>query len=271
MLPPAPDDVTTLPAYMPMPWNNLFLYDSAAGTTSLASVSPDAELSGGNVSTYSFSPDGKQIAFTTSATDLTHNPPAPTADLSSIRFLFRRASSGPTTSSSATSPQATSLVSVAPVGRLSNDPTFGDPPTAFFGPDGQSLFFTSSGLPLVTIDGNNASDLYAASAPFVTPDEIHFSTWQYGVGQAAGTSKIRVVRNAPHDGPASVKYTVVDGTARAGDDFSPSPGRCIWSRVVDRDVRDPPEPCTVLRHHEDRYARPFRSHRHRPWATRRPC
>ena len=115
--------------------------------------------------------------------------------------------------------RTTTLVSVTPAGMLSNDPSFGAPPTAFFGPDGRSLFFTS-GAPLVASDGNHTSDIYAASTPFATPNEIHFSSWQYGVGQAAGTVEITVVRNAPHDGPASVKYTVEDGTARAGDDFT---------------------------------------------------
>ena len=117
----------------------------------------------------------------------------------------------------------TTLVSVTPGGMLSNDPSFGTTPTAFFGPDGRSLLFTS-GAPLVASDGNHASDIYAASTPFATPNEIHFSAWQYDTGQKAGSVEVTVVRNAPHDGPASVNYKVEGDTARAGDDFTPVSG-----------------------------------------------
>ena len=223
-LPPTPDGMLTLPTPVPVPLSNLFLYDPEARTTSLVSVTPDGKLSDSNISTYSFSPDGRQIAFTNSATDLTHNPPDPSVEPypgpgpysfvpTSTNNVFVRDLTARTTT----------LVTVTPEGTLSYDPSFTASPTSFFGPDGRSLFFTT-GAPLVASDGNSTSDVYAASTPFATSNEIHFLTWQYNAGLVAGTVDITVVRNAPQDGPASVKYSVQDGTARAGDDFTGTSG-----------------------------------------------
>ena len=60
---------------------NIYLHDLASGTTTAVSVTHEGTLSQGNAIMYGpgselvFSPDGKRLAFTSTATDLTANPP----------------------------------------------------------------------------------------------------------------------------------------------------------------------------------------------------
>ena len=53
---------------------NVFLTNLTTGTTSLVSVTPQGQLSSGMAMDLVFSPDGRYLAFTSSAVDLTNNP-----------------------------------------------------------------------------------------------------------------------------------------------------------------------------------------------------
>ena len=73
-------------------------------------------------------------------------------------------------------------------------------------------------------DNNNTSDIYAATAPFATPGEIHFATWRFDANSGSGQAVITVVRNAPFNAPATVDYSEHDNTTRAGSDYVATSG-----------------------------------------------
>jgi hypothetical protein len=200
------------------PVANLFLTNlSAGGSTTLVSVTPTGALSSGAILSYAFSPDGSKLAFDDLASDLTNNPPPAAAAGSSA---------GPSVSDNVfvrdLSTQSTTLVSPLPGGTLGN----GVPPSftpVFFSPDGQALYFSTASA-LSSTDTNGTSDIYAATAPYANPGEIHFASWQYDANEASLQAVITVVRNAPVSAAASVNYTVQDGTAHAGNDYQATSG-----------------------------------------------
>src|SRR4029077_11593872 len=125
------------------------------------------------------------------------------------------------------STQTTSLASPLPNGTLGN----GVPPSftpVFFSPDSQALYFSTASA-LASSDANSASDIYAATAPFANPGEIHFASWQYDANEADLQATINVVRNAPVSSAASVNYTVQDGTAHAGNDYQATSGTLTFN------------------------------------------
>ncbi len=67
---------TTTASAGPLPFLNfnVFLTNLTTGTTSLVSVTPQGQLSDGMALNLAFSPDGRYLAFTSSAVDLTSNP-----------------------------------------------------------------------------------------------------------------------------------------------------------------------------------------------------
>ncbi len=73
-------------------------------------------------------------------------------------------------------------------------------------------------------DTNGANDLYAATAPLTAPGEIHFATWQVNANEADGQAVINVVRNAPYATPATVDYSVQNGSASVGNDYQATSG-----------------------------------------------
>ena len=102
-LPPSPDGMTTLPAYMPMPSSNLFLYDPEAGTTSLVSVTPDGKLSDSNVSDLHLQPRRQATGLHRLVRRPDPQPARPLGRPIVEPGPFRRSCPpGPTTSSSAT-------------------------------------------------------------------------------------------------------------------------------------------------------------------------
>jgi hypothetical protein len=216
----APAASNPLPNAPATPPANLFLTSLATGASTLVSVTPTGTLSSGNVLSYAISPDGTKVAFDAAATDLTNNPPTVAA--------------GPATVA-ATSPvkdnvfvrdlsaQTTALVSNAPDGTLSSEPSSNAPVPLVFSPDGQTLYFSTNGA-LVAGDTNNTSDIYASTAPWATPGEIRFATWQYDANEASGQAVITVVRNAPLSAPVTVNYAVQDNTAKAGNDYQATSG-----------------------------------------------
>ncbi len=113
---------------------NLFLRNMSAGTTTLLSVTTKGQLSAGESLGAVFSPDGKSVAFVSSAADLTANavdttpPPAGLAvRIKNINNIYvRNLATGTTT-----------LVSATPGGLQSN----GIAEQPVFSPDGRSLAF----------------------------------------------------------------------------------------------------------------------------------
>jgi len=217
--------IPSAPPYVPPTiLNNLFLTNLGTGATTLVTVTPSGQLSNSDVGSFVFSPDGSQLAFSDSATDLTNNPPqaAPASssadnpypiygiDLSNIfvRDLPAR---------------TTTLITAAADGTLMSDPSFSQPSPLVFSPDGQTLYFMYDN-PLVASDTNGVSDIYAATAPFATPGEIDFASWQFSADESDGQAVITVVRNAPLAAAASVDYSVQDATAMAGTDYQATSG-----------------------------------------------
>ena len=63
----------------------------------------------------------------------------------------------------------------------------------------------------------------------VTPSTLTLSTANLTVAQTAGSLTISVARSGGVDGDISVRYTTVDGTARAGTDYTARSGMLSWS------------------------------------------
>ncbi len=127
-----------------MGWNasNVYLRDLSAGTTRALSVSPSGNLSNGFVGDLQFSPDGQNLAYLSSADDLTGNTPPPLSDPSPNGGAASPLPNAPATPASnlfltnlATG--TTSLLSVTPTGTLSS----GNVLSYAFRPDGQAVAF----------------------------------------------------------------------------------------------------------------------------------
>lgn len=205
---------------------NVYVRDLAGHATTLVSATPDGEASRGQVSglglpfsELAFSPDGKSLAFLSTATDLTRNPPAPP-------MFFDPSSATPPVATS-TAPaglppfpistptpsnvflrdlaaKTTTLVSVTPDGALSNGDASGSMPmTPTFSPDGRFLAFSST-----------ANDLTAnpVQAPSSTAGPFAF-----------GGSSNLFVRDL-QGGTTSLVTATTDGELSASSSFvSPSP------------------------------------------------
>jgi Tol biopolymer transport system component len=130
-----------------LPADNLFLTNLSTGTTTLVSVTPTGMVSSGMVDQFVFSPDGKSLAFTSIAGDLTNNPlesaapalpgafPGSPSGMSPINVFVRNLTAQTTTLESATSS-----------GQLSN----GGAAVLIFSPDSKLLFFSSTAADLTS-------------------------------------------------------------------------------------------------------------------------
>jgi Tol biopolymer transport system component len=140
---------------------NLFATTLATGKTTAITVSPGGTLSDGVISSFVYSPDGSQIAYSDTADDLTANP-APAASSSATlqspvpgigaHNIFVTTLAAP----------ATTLISATPSGTLAADPNFVQDPVLFYSTDGKTLYF-STGDAILASDTNSVSDIYAAT------------------------------------------------------------------------------------------------------------
>jgi len=70
-----------------------------------------------------------------------------------------------------------------------------------------------------------------SGTPKIKTGSLQFSATAYSVGESGGTVTITVRRTGGSFGVASVLYSIADGTATAGQDYTvpPSTGMLIWS------------------------------------------
>jgi Tol biopolymer transport system component len=141
---PNPDPLVSLP-----PGSNLFLYDLPSRTTTLLSVTANGRLAGASSSGAVFSPDGRSVAFSSAASDLTANAVDPTPSPGSAalgmgeitsNIFIRNLDTGTTT-----------LVSATPQSLQSNGtslPSNGNSAAIAFSPDGGSLAYLSDATDL---------------------------------------------------------------------------------------------------------------------------
>ncbi len=204
------------------PINNVFVRDLAAGTTTLASVTTTGLLPDASASGLVFSPDSGSLFFTSTAIDLTSNPPDATAaslaaegvgfGFNGTNLFVRDLTAG-----------TTSLISATADGQLS---TSGDS-NFVLSPDGQTLFFDSNAADMASLGSNpdnKSTEIFAATAPFTASNQFQFASWSSSAGESSGPAVITVVRTGPATGAASVGYSVQNGSAVAGTDFAATSG-----------------------------------------------
>jgi dipeptidyl aminopeptidase/acylaminoacyl peptidase len=157
--------------------SNVFVSNLVTGTTTLASATTDGQLSSAGASGLFFGLEGGALFYTSSATDLTSNPPDASAEsLSSQIFgganLFVYDLSAGTTS----------LISATTGGQLSDGSTIagasafqlsdGQPAinNALLSSNGQTLYFASNAddLPASGTNPSQATQIFSATAPFTT-------------------------------------------------------------------------------------------------------
>jgi hypothetical protein len=210
---------TVLSGVMPFGMN-VFVSDLATGKTTLASATTSGQLSTGSASGIVFSPDSKSLFFTSSATDLTSNPP----DGVTVPPVASNGFSPPFTGTNVfvhdLTAGTTSLISATPSGMLS-DSSGSD---IVLSPDGQTLYFDSKADDMSSSSSNFVTSLFAAKAPFTTPDQFQFSSWQSSANESDGQAVVTVLRSGPATAAGSVNYAVQDGTAHAGTDFTATSG-----------------------------------------------
>jgi hypothetical protein len=203
------------------PIANVFVRNLTLGTTSLASLTTTGLLSNATANNLIFSPDGRSLIFTSGALDLTSNPPdvtnAPGLPLiqpyspgySPSNLFVRDLAAG-----------TTSLVSSTTAGKLSDGPNL----NAFLSQNGKSLFFDSTADNMAPGASSGSTNIFAASAPFTVPNQIHFVSWQLAAKESDGKTAVTVVRTGPATAAASVSYTVQNDSAKGGTDFTPTSG-----------------------------------------------
>ena len=138
------------------PTSNVFVRDLTAQTTTLASVTTSGQLSNSVAGGLIFSPDSKSLFFSSTAGDLTSNPPDAASSPGANANLFVRDLPA----------AATSLISATTSGQLSANIASAN---AFLSPDGKTLYFDSGAGLLTAGDSNASTDIFTASAPFTAP------------------------------------------------------------------------------------------------------
>ena len=139
-------------------------------------------------------PTAGRCFFATHAIDLTGNPPdtsgtGPFSEGSDANNIFVNDLSTGTTS----------LITATTSGLLSDSTD----PNVLLSPDGQTLYFDSDADNLVLGDADQGMNIFAASAPFTTPNQIQFQSWETAATESSGQVVITVLRSGPATGRAS--------------------------------------------------------------------
>jgi Tol biopolymer transport system component len=148
-----------------LPPSNIFIRDLTTATTTLVTATPNGLQSSGHATEPVFSPDGSELAFTSSATDLTSNPldPSPTPDSLTASGVVEYADNSSNIFLRDLATGTTTLITVTPDGMLSNG--------AFayqiiFSPDGRYLTYTTDASDLT----KNAFETTPPSVPGISSD-----------------------------------------------------------------------------------------------------
>jgi Tol biopolymer transport system component len=212
-----PDTGTPTPTFDDA--GGVYLRDLNAGTTTLISATPDGERAYGSFGDLAFSPDSTKLAFRGSTLDLTANPPN-SATAGAVAFtnnLYVRDLTGGTTV----------LVSRTPDGKASGG--FNGSP--LFSPDGRWLFFLSGAGDLGPAAASGVN-LYVSDGPFTAASQVGFSSWAFSARQGTGQAVVTLTRTGPLTLPATVQFSVQDGTARAGVDYRATAGTVTFAPGV---------------------------------------
>ena len=197
--------------------SNVFVSNLETGTTTLASPTTNGQLSNANAGGLIFSPDSGSLFYTSTAIDLTSNPP----DTSAVG-PFSQGANGTNLFAYDLSAGTTSLISATTGGQLSNSSSI----NVFLSPDGQTLYFDSDAPNLTTGDPNpnQSTEIFAASAPFTVANQFQFQSWESSAKESDGSVVVTVLRAGPATTVASVNYAIENGTAQAGIDFAAASG-----------------------------------------------
>ncbi len=156
--PVIPGTPLTSPYGLPSVYDNVFVRNLTTQTTTLASATTSGQLSNSFAAGLSFSPDSRSLFFTSTAADLTSNPPDATFATGENANLFVRDLPAATTT----------LISATTSGQLSDNNASA---SAFLSPDGKTLYFESNASLLTAGDSNASTDIFTASAPFTVPKD----------------------------------------------------------------------------------------------------
>ena len=199
----------------------MFVRDLAAGTTTLASATTGGLLSNGSATGPIFSPDSGSLFYQSTAIDLTSNPPDASAEAGSAAATgFGPGFDGDNYFVYDLAAGTTSLISATTDGQLSNSTTN----TAILSPNGNTLYFDSNVDDLTTNDANQSTGIFAAAAPFTVQNQFQFPSWESSAQESDGQAVITVNRSGPATEAASVNYSVQNGSAHAGTDFTATSG-----------------------------------------------
>ncbi len=196
---------------------NVFISNLETGKTTLASPTTNGQLSNASAGGLIFSPDSGSLFYTSTAIDLTSNPPD-----TSAAGPFSQGANGTNLFAYDLSAGTTSLISATTGGQLSDSSSI----DAFLSPDAQTLYFDSNAPNLTTGDPNpnQSTEIFAASAPFTVANQFQFQSWESSATESDGSVVVTVLRTGPATSAASVNYAVQNGTARAGTDFKATSG-----------------------------------------------
>ncbi|MEM8963982.1 MAG: PQQ-dependent sugar dehydrogenase [Acidobacteriota bacterium] len=87
----------------------------------------------------------------------------------------------------------------------------------------------SDGELYIVVPGTNGNDGVIYKIVGLTGGTIELATDSVNVDETAGTVSVEVRRNGSAQGAASVDYATLDGSAIAGDDYTPTSGTLTWA------------------------------------------
>jgi hypothetical protein len=205
---------------------DVYVRDMTTGVTTLVSVNRNGAAGGvGNTAVPilffdylrpAISDDGRYVAFTSSATDLTdlpdnNGPPlTPGGDI-----LLRDRQAG-----------TTRLVSINYSATSSGNAASGSPSMAA---DGSGVAYFSNASDLIGYDSNGGFEDVFYYVNFHRQGQIHFRAAVTRAGEAEAKATVTVVLEGGADVPVSVDYSTADGTAIAGSDYAPASGTLTFA------------------------------------------
>ena len=221
--------------------HDVFVKDLVTGATTLVSQSTDGTQGNHDSWMPSISADGRYVAFHSWANNLV---PGDTNTQPYYDVFLRDTLLGTTT-----------RVNLTPGGGEADGSSIAPSISA----DGTLVLFDTTATNLVPNELiNGAQDVYLAGPPFpgAAWKSFEFEALAPRAGEASGTATMIVARAGPLCTTATVQYATANGTATAGEDYTPASGTLTFlageaSKTFDvavlDDARDEPDE-TVLLH-----------------------